>query len=162
LAVGDPGATTSLPSGSSTTVVPLTTVPFITLPPVIVTAPPPPLALALADVLPAVEDAFAAWGEFAVTGDIELVESTFDVSGPQYAQLREEAPTLEADPLGPPPYDFTLTEPSLRRPDPERAVVIADVTLERPGEPAQTFRWRIVMRWARGEWLLWTVRDEGV
>ena len=132
-----------------------------TLPPVVVTVAPPSIEVTLEDVLPAVEAALTAWGEFAVTGDLELVAEVFDVAGPQYAQLRQEAAALAADPIGPPPYVFTLTDPSLRRPDPDRAVVVADVALERPGEATQVFRWRIVMRWVGGDWLLWTVRDEG-
>ncbi len=141
--------------------VPPTTEAFTTLPPVVLTVPPPPDEITLVDVLPAVEAALVAWGEFAVTGDLDLVATTFDRAGPQYAQLRSEAPALAADPLGPPPYVFTLSEASLHRPALDRAVVVGDVTLDRLEEPTQSFRWRIVMNWVGGEWLLWTVRDEG-
>ena len=155
-----PVTTVPLPPDPTTpTAAPPTTESITTSPPIVGTVPPPPTDVTLAGVLPAVERAFAAWGEFAVTGDLDLVESTFDWDGPQYTQLRGEAPALSAEPLGPPPYVFTVIDPRLRRPDPDRAVVVGDVTLDRPGEPTQTFRWRIVMRWAAGEWLLWTVDD---
>lgn len=153
-------AVPSPPSSVSTTTTASTAAPT-TLPPTVLTFPPPPVEVTLADVLPAVDAAFAAWGEFAVTGDLDLVESTFDAAGPQYTQLRGEAPALSADPLGPPPYVFTVIDPRLRRPDPDRAVVVGDVTVDRPEEPTQTFRWRIVMSWVGGDWRLWTVDDIG-
>ena len=147
---------------------PATTLPGTTLPqvadttraPVVIPAAPPPAELTLEDVLPTVEAALAAWGEFAVTGDLSLVAATFDHGGPQYTQLRSEAPELAAEPLGPPPYVFTMIEPVLRRPDLDRAAVVTDVALDRLDEPTQTFRWRIVMRWVGGNWLLWNVKEE--
>jgi hypothetical protein len=121
--------------------------------------PDPPDDVALGDVLPAAQRALAAWGEFAVTGDLSLVVDTFDLNGPQYEQLIEETGSLLADPLGPPPYVFTMRDVELRRPRPQRVVLVGPVSISRAGEPEQTFRWRVHLRWSGSDWLLWTVDE---
>ena len=120
---------------------------------------PPPDDVELRDVLPAAQRALSAWGEFAVTGDLTLVGDTFDPNGPQYQQLMEEAVTLAADPLGPPPYVFAMGEAELERPRAQRVILVGPVSTSRPGEPDQSFNWRLHLRWSGTDWLLWTVEE---
>ena len=99
----------------------------------------------------------AAWGEFAVTGDLTLVTGLFVVHGPQLEQLRGEAAALLADPLGPPPYEFEVRDPVVMMEDPGEAIVAAQVVMTRIGETPQEFDWRIHLHQIGGTWQLWTV-----
>jgi hypothetical protein len=110
-------------------------------------------------VLSDLDDALAAWGEFAVSGDLTAVDPFFAATGPQRAQLETEAPAIAADPAGPPPYVFDIVEYGGATTDGDVAEVVAGITLSRPGEPESSFRWRIEMRWLPGaaRWQLWTV-----
>lgn len=119
----------------------------------------PPDIVTLDAMLVVAERAFEAWGEFAVTGDLDVVSETFDERGPQYEQVRAEAPVLSASPLGSPPYVFTMTDAVLERPRPQRVVLAGVVTVTRPGDPDQQFEWRVHFRWSGIDWLLWTVED---
>ena len=95
----------------------------------------------------AAQKALTAWGLFAGDGDTSRLPETFD-DGPQLEQLRSEV--IEAGP----PYSFTLTEAEVTAP----GFVVGTVTVSRPGEVVQTFRWEIEMRSTGGVWRLWTVR----
>jgi hypothetical protein len=107
----------------------------------------------------AAEAALTAWGQFAVTGDVELLEGSFDTTGPQYRALVDEAAAIAADPPGPPPYDVELETASVEEASANEAVVAVAVAWARPGEPDQRFAWNLVMRRSQtGQWLLWTVR----
>lgn len=110
-----------------------------------------------AAVLDAMDRALAAWGEFAVTGDLTLVTGLFVVHGPQLEQLRGEAAALLAEPLGPPPYVFEVDDPVVTIDDPGEAIVAAQVVMTRPGEAPQEFDWRIHLHQIGGTWQLWTV-----
>ncbi len=110
-----------------------------------------------AAVLDAMDRALAAWGEFAVTGDLTLVAGFFVVHGPQLEQLRGEAAALLAEPLGPPPYVFEVHDPVVTMEDPGEAIVAAQVVMARPGEPPQEFDWRIHLHQTGDTWQLWTV-----
>ena len=108
-------------------------------------------------VLEATDRALAAWGEFAVTGDLALATGLFVVHGPQLEQLRGEAAALLADPLGPPPYLFEVRDPEVTMEDPGEAIVAAQVVMTRTGETPQEFDWRIHLHQIGGAWQLWTV-----
>lgn len=101
----------------------------------------------------------AAWGEFAVTGDLGGLEPWFDPAGPQFDRFREEAPDLGADPLGDPPYTVTFEE-SDREVSDDEIRVHARVVFVRTGEPSQSFNWVIVLRQAE-TWQIWTVEEAG-
>lgn len=117
------------------------------------TSPSPPEEA----VFDATVRALAAWGEYAVTGDLSLVEGTFVAAGPQLEQLRGEAPARLADPLGPPPYVFEIRDPVVTLKDAGEAVVAAQVVVTRPREPSQAYEWRIHLHRIGGTWQLWTV-----
>lgn len=91
--------------------------------------------------------ALTAWGLFAGDGDLGQLRETF-AEGPQLAQLQGESiePGL--------PYTFALSESSVAAP----GLVLGKVTVSRPGETVQTFRWEIELRRDDGRWKLWTVR----
>ena len=103
--------------------------------------------------------ALAAWGEFAVTGDLGKVEGWFFKEGPQYRKLAAEAPGLRARGLGPPAYRFELQSPRVSRQAADRRVVQGTVVVSRPGEQVQRYRWVLYLRLDRehGRWRLWTV-----
>jgi hypothetical protein len=100
--------------------------------------------------------ALAAWGRFAVSGDLAGMADHFDPDGPQYTQLAEEAPRLAATPLGP-PYAMTLTDPLVMVADDEIAEVEGLIVMTRPGEPNRTFPWRLHLRRGPQGWRVWTV-----
>lgn len=110
------------------------------------------------DVVSVVEEAMAAWGRFAVSGDLDEVEPFFVVDGPQYRLFVEESATLAAAAPGPPPYRVLVeTFEVLKDAGEER--VTARVRFVRTGEPSQSFRWVIVVRRVGGEWKVWTVEE---
>lgn len=108
-------------------------------------------------VLEATDRALAAWGEFAVTGDLTLVSRLFVAHGPQLEQLRGEGAALLAEPLGPPPYVFELRDPVVTMEDPGEANLAAQVVMTRPGDPPQELDWRIHLHQIDGTWQLRTV-----
>ncbi|MGH8874107.1 MAG: hypothetical protein ACRDVM_02475, partial [Acidimicrobiia bacterium] len=120
----------------------------------------PSTTSAVPEVVAAAEDALQAWGEFAVTGRVVLLEGTFDPAGPQYQQLASEASGLQAEPLGPPPYQFILHSPKVLG-EGDELVVRGSVTMSRLSEPDRHYSWDLVMRRREGRWLLWTVEESG-
>ncbi len=105
------------------------------------------------------EGALAAWGRFAVSGDLKQLDDWFAPSGPQYGSLAQEAANLAAQPPGPPAYDVSLSEPTVVSLKAARATLRGDVTWTRVGEVEQRYRWEMVLNRSRnGRWVLWTVR----
>ena len=115
------------------------------------------------EILPALDAALAAWGAFAVTGDLSVLEDSFASPGPQWAQLASEAEAIAADPPGPPPYVFDVVEYGGATTEGAVAEVVASIRLSRLGEETASFRWKIELRWDRetARWQLWTVSDAG-
>ena len=107
--------------------------------------------------------AMAAWGEFAVSGDVEKLTGTFWTDGLQYQKLAKEAPGLKQKNTGPPPYQFALTPSRVTNAPGGMKIVRGTVRVTRPGEQAQTFRWDIYLKRVPGSnperWRLWTVAE---
>ena len=131
------------PSTTSTTRAPLVTSTSVTPPPVLV----------------AMENALAAWGEFAVTGRMRDLGEYFVSGGPQRRKLREEAETIRADPPGPPAYAVTTADVLTISVTSTDIVLRAEVIWARAGEDTQTYLWDIQMQKAEGVWKLLTVED---
>lgn len=110
----------------------------------------------LTDPISVAAAALEAWGEFAATGDLSIVEGLFDVQGPQYAQLAAE----DVDRSGGVPYDVTIEQAEVTV-DGDVAHVRGTVIWSRAREPEQRYEWSIELRLAAGEWRLWTVRTVG-
>ena len=91
-----------------------------------------------------------AWGSFAATGDIRLVEDWFAVDGPQYAQLQSEADSILAGGV----YEFALTDALLV----EAGLVRGTVTVTSGDGGVQVFRWDIELIQEAKQWKVWTVR----
>ncbi|HEX9644208.1 MAG TPA: hypothetical protein VGC11_09455 [Acidimicrobiia bacterium] len=109
----------------------------------------------------AAEAALAAWGGFAVSGDLAVLAGFFDPAGPQYQQAKAEAPERVADELGPPPYVFRLEDVEVIPAIDDQTLVDASVVMTRPGEDDQHFTWRLHLTRRDGTWLLWTIEDIG-
>lgn len=108
------------------------------------------------EVVRRVQRALDRWGRFATSGELSLLSGWFHPAGPQYLRLRQEAPTLAADPIGPPPYRFEMV-PQRVAVGNRDATVEGVVTLTRSGEVSQRFHWQVVLRRLNGEWVVWTV-----
>lgn len=108
------------------------------------------------DVLTVVTEGLAAWGQFAVSGDLAHVAPWFDAGGPQFAQFEDEAGNLSIEPLGNPPYTVLLEDPVVDRIGADAAVV-GRVIFVRTGEPSQSFHWRLVVREGIDGPKIWTV-----
>lgn len=106
----------------------------------------------------AAEKALAAWGRFAVSGDLSHLAPWFDPQGPQYRLLAEESARLAESPLGDPPYLVTF-EPEEVITQGGEASVRGQVVFGRRGEPTQSFHWVIHLRSGVDGWRVWTVED---
>ncbi len=76
-----------------------------------------------------IQDSFDALAEFLATGDIEVVQSTFDLAGRQYALLVEEQPKIAANP------------------DTEGPAVVRLGPVGKVSQVDNTFVVRVVIRW---------------
>lgn len=120
------------------------------------TVPEPSVASDAADVEAALVEVLEAWGAFAVTGDLALLDGFVSPDGPRMRTFREEARALQADPPGPPNYRLTADPGRVRIITPE-AITDRTVTFRRPGEADQVFAWRLIFRFEQGRWKLWSV-----
>lgn len=141
----DEPATTS---GLTVTIPPATTAQPSIVASTVVTTP---------DVVIAMQDALAAWGQFAVSGQLDDLGDHFVVGGAQRRQLRSESASIQAAPPGPPPYVVTTGDVFSISVAADDVVLRTDVTWSRPGEDDQTFTWDIQMRRVEGRWRLLTV-----
>lgn len=121
-----------------------------------ITAPPP--SEPVPDALTAVEGGLSAWGEFAVSGDLKLLEPWFDPAGPQYVQLATEAKKLAVAPLGAPPYSVVMIDPTVKE-DGAESRVAGRVVFSRPGEAPRSYSWVVVVRRAGDRFRVWTVNE---
>lgn len=121
------------------------------------TAPAAPAA-DLHDPVGATRAALAAWGEFAVTGDLSRVRLTFAAGGPQLSQLEQEAKRIR--PTDPADYRVSLTDATVEAAG-GVATVTGTVVWARPGEADQVYRWAIELHEVGGAWRLFTVRTAG-
>lgn len=104
------------------------------------------------------QQSLAAWGEFAVTGDLAIVEEWFAPDGPQYGVLAAEAINLTAEPLGPPAYIFTMSDPEVIDVGVGERIMRGAVHITRAGEQPQEHEWDLHLRRdsARERWMVWT------
>ena len=105
------------------------------------------------------EAALAAWGHFAVSGELSDLADLFDPDGPQYQQLVADV-RVPREPTSQPPYDVTLSDARLREVEAGRVMVEGVVHWTRPGEQEQRHVWELEFRSQTGApWRLWTVRN---
>lgn len=108
-----------------------------------------------------VEAGLAAWGQYAVSGETALLSRYFSTAGPQYRLFQTEAEELSANPLGSPPYLFTLTNvaymPTIGQG--ARDILRADVQVTREGEETQEFSWDLHLDQSAAGVTIWTISD---
>lgn len=109
--------------------------------------------------LAVVEGGLAAWGRFAVTGDLSVLEPWFDIDGPQYRQLAAEAEELAAVALGPPPYSVVMFDAVVVEETADEVRLRGRVVFVRTGEASQSFDWEVVLRGGAGQRRIWTIND---
>ena len=154
-------ATTKAPNPThrATATTPRATTPKATTP---TKATQPPLAAADRPVVADTQRALQAWGQFAISGNLSLVQGYFWTNGPQYLELTKEAPGVRQKHAGPPPYQFNLVSPRVMKSGGRERIVRGVVNVVRPGEQTQVFHWDIYMRLDTGagkdRWRLWTVK----
>jgi len=103
--------------------------------------------------------AMAAWGRFAVSGDLEEVGGWFAEGGPQYRQFEEEAEELISDPIGAPPYSVVVEDLLVERSEGE-ARVRGRFVFVRTGEASLSYTWVVILTRQSGRWVVWTVIDD--
>jgi hypothetical protein len=104
-------------------------------------------------------EALAAWGRFATTGDISVVDGWFDPDGPQYRKLAEEGRAGAAGNQG--THVVTVSDATVVRDDGREAVVSLLAHWTPPGRPTEDFAWAVVLRSddATGRWVVWTAQE---
>lgn len=156
---GDASSTASPPAVSTPTTA--SRAPATTGAPLVVggssTTAPAPTAPDLHDPVVASRAALAAWGDFAVTGNLSAVRQTFAPGGPQLSQLEQESERLGSTDAAESGYVVTLTDASVDAAD-GVATVTGTVVWSRTGETDQAYRWAIELHQADGGWRLFTVR----
>lgn len=110
------------------------------------------------DPMTVVHEGIEAWGLFAVTGDLSVVQPWFSLAGPQYELFEREARGNAGIALGGEPYAVTLQDETLTEAG-DTAQVRGRVVFVRTGEPSQPFRWTIDLVWESERWLIWTVSE---
>jgi len=153
-------AATSPPSSIATSVAaaPTTTGAAVEQP---TTAPPVDAISLPGDVLAHTQAALTAWGVFAATYDLSVIDGTFVLDGPQYGQLAGEA-EIQTGGTDDPPFEFLLAFPQVVNTEGnENATVRATVVIARNGEVAQEVEWDIEMQWnaQEGRWRLFKATE---
>ncbi len=158
VSTGDPGLAPVAVPTSASRVLATMAAPTTSTFPTSTTTTPSGVTVAVPDPLDVVEGALVAWGAFAVTGDMAVLESWFDPKGPQYRQLAAEAEELAAVPLGPPSYSVAMFDPVVVEGEGETRVT-GRVVFSRPGEASQSFAWDVVVRGPDDRLRIWTVSE---
>lgn len=102
----------------------------------------------------AARSALTAWATYVAQRDPAVLGAAFDPTGPQLAQLSNEAtwPAIAG-------YSVEVTNPTVIASNESEATVNATVTWRRPGETPQTFDWDLILRPAPDGWKLWAVHQ---
>ncbi len=108
---------------------------------------PPPVA-------GAVDEALAAWADFASSGSVTVVEAAFVVGGPQHELLIDRAGAGVGEMA---PLTLRVLESRLRYLGPQQATVWARVEVSRSGFRSETFSWDFDLVRRSGRWQVWTV-----
>lgn len=140
-----------------------TSAPVASTNPVAVAAPVPvagtEVRSAGGSVEESVDAAMAAWGRFAVSGDLQELGGWFAVDGPQYRQFEGEAKQLASDPIGPPAYSVVVEDLRVERSEGE-ARAGGRFVFVRTGEASRSYSWVVVLTRGGGRWVVWTVLED--
>lgn len=106
----------------------------------------------------AMASAMNAWSKFGLTGNISEVESTFDKSGPQYAELLKEQAAIQLKPESGDPAVVTINEMGRAGKADKDIKLRGEVVWTKPGFTPNEFFWDVTMRQqSTGSYLLYNV-----
>ena len=100
--------------------------------------------------------ALDAWSEFATTGDLAVLGSSFVSYGPQWRQFEAESFARQGLPDGE-PLRLEILEARMRRLDSTTATVWGRVEASRAGHISEVFGWDFDLVRDNGGWRVWTV-----
>jgi len=125
------------------------------------TAAPKAPTQAPADVTQALNEAFVAWGKFAVDGNLEGVRPFFVNDGDQFNTFQTEASTIKANPPGGGPLEMRLANPEVLKNNNNSWKLKGVVTVGRSGENPDQYPWEITMTRGsdRDRWQVLEVRQ---
>lgn len=105
-------------------------------------------------------EALDAWSEFATTGDLAVLDSSFVRNGPQWRQFEAESAAWTERPVDE-PLRLQVRQFRLRHLDPTTATVWVEVKASRAGFVSEVFGWDFDLVRENGGWRVWTVVPAG-
>lgn len=105
--------------------------------------------------------ALAAWGRFAVAGDQEVLSGHFHPESPQWALVAEAAADIAADPLGDPPYEFAMVNPTVGQVSSGMVTMEGSIRATRGDGAPSRADWRLTLVWSEESrsWMVWTLEE---
>jgi len=103
-----------------------------------------------------VHRALDEWSQFAATGDLALVGSSFVLGGPQWSQFKIESGAGEGTP-GAEPLRLEVRRLRLRSLDVTTATLWGEVAASRIGFESEILGWDFDLISRDGQWRVWTV-----
>lgn len=114
-------------------------------------------------IVEATQAALEDWAEFATTGDLDTLSSTFDLAGIQYAALVKEAPTIAANPEPGEPAIIKLGPVGRVSQTDNIYVIRTNVNWTKPGSAGNTYAWDMTLEKTSGNnYLLSSVKETAI
>ena len=125
------------------------------------TAPPGDEIAPPDDVVTGLNQALSAWGQFAVSGDLETVRPYFVNDGEEFKHFEAEAPTIAGDAAGGDPLTMNMTNAKTVKTSDNAWTFQGTVVVSRTGTKDQQFQWEIALarQSADQPWQINTVRQ---
>jgi|GEM_PF-3143260 len=96
------------------------------------------------------QESLDSYAKFYTTGDLEEIQKTFDLAGPQYALIAKEQPTVIANPDPGEPAVIDLGAVGKVTQNDKLYTVRTTVTWTKPGGTPNEFQWDIIMKQRTG------------
>jgi len=111
------------------------------------------------DVTEGLDEAFAAWGQYAINGNLELVRPYFVNSGPQFKVFQAKAAKIRSNPPGGIPLEIKMTDPEATQINDNTWSLKGVVTIGTAGQTPAEYSWEITMARApdRDRWRVMTI-----
>lgn len=105
-----------------------------------------PVYAADSQMVVSIQASMEDWAEFYTTGDLEILQNSFDLAGPQYAAIVKEQPKVAAtpDPGDPAVIDLSTVREVTQKD--KLYTVRTTVTWTKPGGSPNVFKWDIIMK----------------
>lgn len=113
------------------------------------------------EVLVGLDEAFSAWGRYAVTGELDEVRPHFVQNQGQWLRFEAESRALKESPPGGEPLEFNMATYRGFKINDGDWLIRGPVTSTRPGAAVETFNWevRMVQETEGGPWKIKSVRN---